>query len=436
MAPRARSKTDLAAASHPTDRKEETLPWDDGSGVGSERPDAAPWFAMVEGKRIGPLVPEDLAQKLRAGDVTARTFLWRDGMANWKRAGELPEMAALLPQPASSPPIEPLSANPSSDRLAANLPWLGSQTDFFLEAENRPLEIASRPLSKLSLPGHPSTGRDAMPKKKAAPAKALDEAWFSSAPSAGEPDDATPGDATRFFIAEAGVHKRNPPWKIAAFAISLVAIPATALYLLSLLKVGPLVVTRLDAEGREVKESVFSTGGVSRLRDLLSGRSQISIPTPERSPARAVPAKPAAKVIESPPPSKGASSPDLKAFYADNSHRDFRPGARLTHSTSESAGGGLAQAEVAKVVARTQPAFRYCIERELKRNPAFKVGKIFIVATVGRSGTVKSAAIDRPEVDASSLGECLKSKARRMHFSAFAGDDAELQIPLILTAAL
>ncbi len=72
----------------------------------------------------------------------------------------------------------------------------------------------------------------------------------------------------------------------------------------------------------------------------------------------------------------------------------------------------------------------------MKRNPSFRGGKIFINALVGSSGTVKQAAISRPDIDSSSLGQCLKSKARRMVFAAFAGDDTEVQIPLILTTSL
>jgi hypothetical protein len=91
---------------------------------------------------------------------------------------------------------------------------------------------------------------------------------------------------------------------------------------------------------------------------------------------------------------------------------------------------------VAKVVSQTQPGFRFCIEQEMKKNPSFRGGKIFIHALVGTSGTVKQAVISRPEIDSSSLGQCLKSKARRMVFAAFSGDDTEVQIPLILTTSL
>jgi len=409
--------------------KAESPPWDVSGRLAGTPPVPAPWFAMVKGKQVGPLAPADLSAKFRAGEASERTFLWREGMTDWKRAGDLAEVAALLPQAASPAPDPPLTAKPPIEEQSTGLSWLNSRTDFFGEPENRPLQVASRPLPELKLPGAVGAAQE----RAAARDEAVDIAAVPS--SASGTACAPPGEATRYFIAEAGMNQRNPPWKIAGFAASLVAVPAAVLYLLSLLKVGPLVVTRVDAAGHQVKESVFSPGGVSGIGDLLLGRSRA--PTENKPPsARTSPARAVAKAPDPPPAPKPDSSPDLVAFYGDSSHRDVGPVARPGEKKSESTEGGLAEAEVAKVVAQMQPAFQFCIEQEMKKNPAFKGGKIFIHATVGSSGTVKQAAIDRADVDASGLGECLKGKARRMIFSAFAGEDAELQIPLILTRSL
>ena len=98
--------------------------------------------------------------------------------------------------------------------------------------------------------------------------------------------------------------------------------------------------------------------------------------------------------------------------------------------------GGPPKEEINKVVEATQRAFQFCIEQELKKNPGFKGGKVRLVATVGASGVVKKASIDREDIDQSDLGECLKGKAKRMTFSAFQGDDVDLEIPLILSTAM
>lgn len=419
-----------AQAAAPAEPQSQSLPWNLSDGLTGAPAAPTPWFAMLKGKQVGPLAAADLAAKFRSAEATARTFVWREGMTDWRRAAEVAEVAALLPQAASIAANSPPGANPPGEEQSAGLAWLHARTEFFGEPESTPLQVASRPLPELKLPARNGAAADS-----STPRESANRVANRSALS--EPDaSASPGEATRYFIAEAGMNQRNPPWKIAGFALALVAVPAAVLYLLSLLKIGPLVVTRVDAEGHQVRESVFSPRATG-IRDLLLGRGRDSAGS-KPSPARSSPAKAAAspKAAEASPAPKSASSPELKAFYGDRSHRDVGPTARPAEKSSESREGGLGEGEVAKVVAQMQPAFQFCIEQEMKKNPAFKGGKIFIRATVGSSGTVKHASIDRADVDASTLGECLKGKARRMIFSAFAGEDAELQIPLILTRSL
>ena len=101
-----------------------------------------------------------------------------------------------------------------------------------------------------------------------------------------------------------------------------------------------------------------------------------------------------------------------------------------------SAGSGPSTQALSKVVSQGSPAFQFCIEQQLKKTPKFRGGKVNLVATVGPSGVVKQARLDRRDIDGSDLGDCLKSKARRLVFPAFQGEDVEVQIPLVLTATL
>jgi hypothetical protein len=135
-----------------------------------------------------------------------------------------------------------------------------------------------------------------------------------------------------------------------------------------------------------------------------------------------------------PPP-----SPELKKLYGDTRKADVGPTVvpTLAHATpAPAAGGGPNQQALAKVVAQSGPAFQSCIEQQLKRTPNFRGGKVNLVATVGASGTVKQARLDRKEIDVSDLGSCLKSRARRLVFPSFEGEDVDVEIPLVLTAAL
>src|SRR5262249_56664124 len=99
-----------------------------------------------------------------------------------------------------------------------------------------------------------------------------------------------------------------------------------------------------------------------------------------------------------------------------------------------SAGSGPSQQALSKVVSQGSSSFQFCIEQQLKKTPNFRGGKVNLVATVGPSGVVKQARLDRKEIDVSDLGVCLKSKARRLVFPAFQGEGGEVPIPLVLTA--
>ncbi len=391
------------------------------------------WFAMIKGKQTGPLLSRDLAGRFKAGEIGRRTYVWREGMADWRRAEDVAELLAIFePEKWVPAPAEEVSVHHRRESFEELVQVTNPVT------QSRPLPGLK--LSPQMLAASPPPRRENEPE-----------------PSRPTPSGLTPvaslGEETRFFISEAGMHKRNPPWKIAAFVIALIALPLAVLYLLAAFQVVPLTVTRVDSSGREVKESVFSSRGVSALGDLLTGRgrrAQPVAPGGESRPGRVPPKAPVAslKTVDippaplpspspSPPPSsKTTSTADLRALYGDGSKGDVGPVVRRQKEKRVEAADGLGQREVARVVSQTQPAFRFCIEQEMKRNPSFRGGKIFINALVGSSGTVKQAAISRPDIDSSSLGQCLKSKARRMVFAAFSGDDTEVQIPLILTTSL
>src|SRR5712692_6903370 len=64
------------------------LPWDATGGLTASAKASTPWFAMIKGKQAGPFQLPDLEGLIRAGELTARTHVWRHGMPDWKRALE------------------------------------------------------------------------------------------------------------------------------------------------------------------------------------------------------------------------------------------------------------------------------------------------------------------------------------------------------------
>lgn len=59
-------------------------------------PGAAPFWLALDGMPAGPFDRATLAERVRAGTLTPQTLAWREGMAEWAVAGEVPELASLF----------------------------------------------------------------------------------------------------------------------------------------------------------------------------------------------------------------------------------------------------------------------------------------------------------------------------------------------------
>lgn len=89
-------------------------PWDEEPTRAAPRLDKkAQWFAMRQGHQDGPLPFAELEARVRAGEITLSTFLWRDGLPEWRRADQLPELLPVFAAPKvararpEAPPPEP-----------------------------------------------------------------------------------------------------------------------------------------------------------------------------------------------------------------------------------------------------------------------------------------------------------------------------------------
>jgi membrane protease subunit (stomatin/prohibitin family) len=54
------------------------------------------FFLAIDGKPVGPLDRDALAQRVKDGSLRGDTLVWRDGMIEWAAASKVPEMAGLL----------------------------------------------------------------------------------------------------------------------------------------------------------------------------------------------------------------------------------------------------------------------------------------------------------------------------------------------------
>lgn len=59
-------------------------------------PQPAHWYVLVDGAQTGPFGLDEVRERVLAGALTPDTWVWADGMAEWRRARHVP---ALVPPP-------------------------------------------------------------------------------------------------------------------------------------------------------------------------------------------------------------------------------------------------------------------------------------------------------------------------------------------------
>jgi hypothetical protein len=69
-------------------------------------PQPAQWFAAVNGAQAGPFDAGALAQQVQAGAVNRSTLVWKNGMAAWTPAEQVPELGGIFA--AVPPPLPPM----------------------------------------------------------------------------------------------------------------------------------------------------------------------------------------------------------------------------------------------------------------------------------------------------------------------------------------
>jgi membrane protease subunit (stomatin/prohibitin family) len=68
-------------------------------------PPAEQWFLGANGQQLGPFDRNGLSQQVAGGTLTASTLVWRNGMAAWVAASQVPELTSLFG--AVPPPLPP-----------------------------------------------------------------------------------------------------------------------------------------------------------------------------------------------------------------------------------------------------------------------------------------------------------------------------------------
>jgi membrane protease subunit (stomatin/prohibitin family) len=76
-----------------------------GGAMPPPMPQAVTFFAVVNGAQAGPFDVNALKQMAMNGQLTKETMVWKQGMANWSAAGQVPELVQVFG--ATPPPLPP-----------------------------------------------------------------------------------------------------------------------------------------------------------------------------------------------------------------------------------------------------------------------------------------------------------------------------------------
>ncbi|AGC47587.1 hypothetical protein MYSTI_06314 [Myxococcus stipitatus DSM 14675] len=327
-------------------------PWDDEpTRAAPLRATGSPWFVMVRNKQEGPLDEGALRELVATGTISGRSFFWQQGMADWKRGADVPELAGLfapVAAPEPPPPPPPVAEAPPA-RAAKSAPtrrepepqpsYQEPEQRFTPEPEPEPQlppeEEPEAPAQRQWVPEEdpdttyfgepdprnqpqPSSRRGGAPAASAAPLNEL----FSDLdlPEKGESDDGVPQEdplaaarddeedeappartsSTR-NAAKSGKSKKvstksggGSKGKVVALVLLLlIVVPLGAAFALDATGIMPLRVKALDASGQVVERSIFSGAGMAALSDQMAGKPA-PVPTAKPPPAPAPDEQPAA----------------------------------------------------------------------------------------------------------------------------------------------
>ncbi len=77
------------------------------AGPGVPPPPMPQYYVAKGGQQMGPFTYEQLQQLVSAGQLTPQTYVWKQGLANWLPASQVPELSQLFSATPPPPPPPP-----------------------------------------------------------------------------------------------------------------------------------------------------------------------------------------------------------------------------------------------------------------------------------------------------------------------------------------
>lgn len=308
-------------------RTGDETPWDgEATRVVTDAAAGERWFAMIKGKQDGPFDLSALAAKVAGGEVQPRTYVWKNGMADWKRASDVPALAPLFerspaaarsdvatePQRPHSGKVRGVRPPERTDADAA--PVTASQ---ILESEDLQRALGRRPTAELNaaelfgglelskvarMPLPPLT--DLLEESAAAPAPARDEAADAIRTQPTRPAVPRPGSTRARPVSRRRALNPSAPMKAAIAVAVVLLVTVSGLAAASSVGLIRLEVGAVDAaSGAPVNVPLLSSEGWQAFTARLAGETpRIRTAGPGAPTPVPAPTHPAAPAVAQPAP--------------------------------------------------------------------------------------------------------------------------------------
>lgn len=385
---------------------------------------SAEWFVLKDGQQLGPWTRQALVENLARQEINDQTFVWRDGMAEWQRLGEVHELAALSSanghdanSPWVAPPALPgSSANPALKNAAKNNPVPDARG---VEEDDSPTYVDANATTA------PDTGPD----------------YFQ----------APPGEATRLFMATAGIFKRRRNNRIAA-GVAALAVAAlgvliygdvTGLYQIPGMGFvyeatginDPNVGRAIERTERKLSRSDITDAERQALRDKLLG---LAPPRSRRGKARRQRGPIAAPTVGiAGSKALAASDRSLAAsVFADTRKQEAKVALKAPEAIqTPNLPQGLTQEAIIEVIERNYGSMRLCIAESLKKGEKLS-GRMDVELTIVATGAVTDVLLPAVRFRNTAMGNCTQRTMKRWRFPRFNGEPVPVAFPFVLSAGM
>lgn len=389
-------------------------------------PEGAEWLVLISGKQQGPFTVAEILAKAKSGEIHHKSYLWKEGMADWLRASQLPEFAAAFA--------------PEAPAKSEGAPKQEESFDQIFGPRGVP-----PPLEKPSAVAHDAPEMSEPNPSEVSDGHLLDESNELSL----HDDDGPPRESTKSLVAASGLTAQNRKKRIYIIAAAAVGAVILTLVLLDLLGVLALpgMGTAYDtlaidnphappASQPTSSPDTLSEEEKARLREGLLGKKPAEHDDKAANDDKPRDDTKAQKPSDAPAPTKDDAEKKLLAdVYNDTDKVAVRIEAPTIKTPEKDLPTGITPAAITEVVTANQKAVRACLERELKRGGNVQ-GKLEVAFTIAPAGTVSEASVSSEKFKGTELANCVTQSVRGWKFPRFSGEAVPVEYPFILSSGM